>query len=100
MRKSGICPKCSNNQLLHVGAVADTGRSETEVRPMMLAAIFIGTGLLGGGENFARAGQLTAVVCRKCGYTEFYVLDPETITPDGRYVHEIGGAGPSDTPHR
>lgn len=96
MRKSGICPKCSNNLLLHVGAVADTGRSETEVRPMMLAVTIMGF----GNGQLDRAGHLTAVVCRKCGYTEFYVLDPETITPDGKYVHEIGGSGPSSTPHR
>jgi predicted nucleic-acid-binding Zn-ribbon protein len=98
MRKSGICPKCSNNQLLHVGAVPDTGHYN-EIRTMQLAVVLTGYGLL-GGEKLDRAGQLTAVVCRKCGYTEFYVLDPETITPDGKYVHEIGGAGPSATPHR
>jgi predicted nucleic-acid-binding Zn-ribbon protein len=94
MRKSGICSKCSNNQLLHVGAVADTGRSETDVRPMMLAVSIVGFSTLD------RAGHLTAVVCKKCGYTEFYVLDPETITPDGKYIHEIGGASPPTTPYR
>src|ERR1700733_7653394 len=99
MRKSGICLKCSNNQLLHVGAVADTGEYETEIRTMQLAVILTGHGLF-GWEKLDRAGQLPAVVCKKCGYTEFYVLDPESIRPDGKYVHEIGGSSPSDTPHR
>jgi len=96
MRKSEICLKCSNNQLLHVGAVADTGRSDKEMRPMLLALMIMGY----GSEQLTRAGQLTAVVCRKCGYTEFYVADPESITPDGKYVHEIGGPGPSAGPLR
>ena len=97
MRKSGICPKCSNNQLMHVGAVPDIGHYN-EIRPMRLAMAFTGVGWF--GKKVEPAGQLTAVVCRKCGYTEFYVLDPESISPDGEYVHEIGGSGPSATPHR
>jgi predicted nucleic-acid-binding Zn-ribbon protein len=99
MRKTGICLKCSHNQLLYVGAVADTGEFASEIRPMRLAVILTGRGLF-GAEKLGRAGQLSAVVCKSCGYTEFYVLDPESIKPDGEYVHEINGAGPSATPHR
>ena len=98
MRKTGLCTKCQNNQLLHVGAVADTGEWDTEIRPMELAILFQGTGFF-GDEKRTRAGRLSAVVCKKCGYTEFYVLDPQSIVPDNKYVTEI--VGPSGGgPHR
>lgn len=98
MRKTGICPKCTHNQLLHVGAVADTGEFESEIRPMYLAMLFSGTGFF-GDEKTKRAGRLTAVVCKGCGYAELYVLDPQAIKPDGKYVTEISGPV-STTPHR
>ena len=68
MRKTGICSKCTHNQLLHIGAVADTGEFDSEIRPMSLATIFTGYGFF-GDEKLARAGRLTAVVCRRCGYS-------------------------------
>ena len=98
MRKTGICTKCSNNQLLHVGAVADTGEFSSEIREMNLAILFTGVGFF-GDEKRASAGRLSAVVCKKCGYTELYVLDPESIVPDNRYVSEIIGPA-SGGPHR
>jgi hypothetical protein len=98
MRKTGICPKCTHNQLLHVGAVADTGEFDTEIRAMHLAVLFAGEGFF-GDEKLRRAGRLTAVVCKGCGYTELYVLDPQAITPDGKYVSEINGPA-STSPHR
>ena len=99
MRKTGICPKCSNNRLLHVGAVADTGEFPSDIRSMQLAVMVSGHGMF-GGEKLTRAGQLTAVVCKSCGYTELYVLDPDSIKPDGKYVHELNSSAPSSTPHR
>ena len=30
-------------------------------------------------------------MCRGCGFTEFYTVDPEQIPVDGKYVHEIKG---------
>ena len=98
MRKSGICPKCFTNQLLHVGAVADTGEFESEIRPMHLAMLFTGTGFF-GDEKRDRAGRLSAVVCKGCGYAELYVLDPQAIKPDGKYVTELNGPV-STSPHR
>jgi predicted nucleic-acid-binding Zn-ribbon protein len=98
MRKSGICPKCSNNQLLHVGAVADTGEYDSVMRPLYLAMMFTGTGFFGDEKN-ERAGQLTAVVCKGCGFAELYVLDPQNIKPDGKYVTDMSGPT-SSSPHR
>lgn len=98
MRKSGICTKCGHNQLLHVGAVADTGEFESEIRSMHLAVMFTGTGFF-GDEKTTRAGKLSAVVCKGCGFTELYVLDPQSIKPDGKYVTEMSGPTPT-SPHR
>jgi hypothetical protein len=47
MRKSGICPKCSNSQLLHVGTVADAVHVAGTLRPMRLAVVLTGHGLFG-----------------------------------------------------
>jgi predicted nucleic-acid-binding Zn-ribbon protein len=98
MRKTGICPKCTHNQLLHIGMVADKGEFESEVRPLSLAAVFTGHGFF-GDEKRTSAGHLTAVMCRGCGYAELYVADPQSIVPDGKYITEM--SGPQRTsPHR
>lgn len=98
MRKTGICTKCSHNQLLHVSAIADTGEFASEIRAMRLAVVLTGYGMF-GGEKTERAGELSAVVCKRCGYTELYVRDPESIQPDGKYVTELSGPV-STSPHR
>src|SRR5688500_8860284 len=98
MRKTGICAKCSHNQLVHVGAVADTGELDSAIREMHLAIVFVGHGFF-GDEKRERVGKLSAVVCKRCGFTELYVLDPESIRPDNKYVTEMSGPT-STTPHR
>jgi predicted nucleic-acid-binding Zn-ribbon protein len=98
MRKTGICPKCTHNQLVHIGGVADTGDSAFEIRAMHLAIVSTGTSLFGGEER-RRAGRLSAVMCRGCGYTELYVLDPESVQPDGKYITELNGPS-SNEPYR
>lgn len=98
MRKTGICPKCTHNQLLHIGAVADTGEFDTNIRAMHLAIAFTGIGFF-GDEKTQRAGKLSAMMCRRCGFTELYVLDPNMVVPDGKYITEISGPQ-STSPHR
>ena len=98
MRKSGICTKCTSNDLVHVGAVADvSGRHNTTNMEMHLAIMFVGDGFL--GEKTERVGKVSAVVCHKCGYTELYVVDPTSIQPDGKYITSMTGPA-STTPHR
>jgi len=94
MRKTGICPKCTHNRLLHVGAVADTGDDHTELHEMHLAIVFDRKGFF-GDDLVRRAGKLSAVVCKACGYTELYVLDPAELQPDGKYVTELNGPEPT-----
>ncbi|MBS1123250.1 MAG: hypothetical protein H6Q90_5478 [Deltaproteobacteria bacterium] len=98
MRKTGICPKCTHNQLLHVGAIPDTGEVSSQIRELHLAIRFTGHGFF-GDEKLESAGKLSAVVCRGCGFTELYVLDPKAIEPDGKYVTELSGPAPQ-TPFR
>ena len=92
MRDTGICPKCRNNQLVHVGSVADVGHAGG-IAEMYLAVVHVGDGFF--NEIRARAGKLSAVVCRRCGFTELYVLDPDRLQPDGKYITEVTGPSPS-----
>lgn len=94
MRKTGICPKCTHNELVHVGAVADTGEYPSEIRDMYLAVVYMGDGFF-GGEKRERAGKLSAIVCRRCGFTELYVVDPQSLQIDGKYITKINGPDPS-----
>lgn len=93
MRKTGICTKCSYNRLLHVIVADATQPVHRLVEEMHLAVFFVGEGF--SGEKRASVGKLSAVVCRSCGYTEFYVRDPEVMQPDGRYIHELNGPEPT-----
>ena len=98
MRKTGICPKCSHDHTLLVDRIADTGEWETDIRDMHLAVVYQGKRFF-GDEKLERAGKLSAVVCRACGFTELYVKDPERIPVDGTSIVERGPA-PSTGPHR
>lgn len=99
MRKSGICPKCTSNQVLHVGAVADTAGKYGGIHSHMYLAIMVtGQGLLGGDKE-STVGRVSAVMCRQCGFTELYVIDPENVRPDGKYITDLSGPK-STTPHR
>ncbi|MBA3460001.1 MAG: hypothetical protein H0T46_08570 [Deltaproteobacteria bacterium] len=98
MRKTGICPKCNHDHTLLVDRLADTGDYDTVIRDMHLAIVHKGEGWF-GDEKLGRAGQLSAVVCRACGFTELYVKDPERIPADGNTIVERGPA-PSTGPHR
>lgn len=91
MRATNICPKCQGQSILLVRQIPDS------------------TGL-GGAQHIAvvqkspdawwertMAGRLEALVCRACGYTEFYVKDPQSIPVDGKLVSEIS---PRRDPYR
>jgi predicted nucleic-acid-binding Zn-ribbon protein len=98
MRKTGICPKCEHQHTLLVATVADMGEFATEVRPLHVARISMGQRMF-GGEKLAAVGELSAVVCKACGYTELYVQNPGSIPVDGKYVRERGPV-PGTGPHR
>lgn len=92
MRRSGSCPKCNHDQLLHIAHVAETSHHAPALREMYLALTHVGESWF-GEEKRERVGKLTATMCRSCGFTEFYVDDPQSLKPDGRYITETIGPG-------
>lgn len=97
MRKRHVCPKCQHNHILLIESVADSGEFSTELRPLHVAIAFVGEGWL-GGDKVKAAGQLSAAVCKRCGYTELYAKDAPLIPVDGRYVREVIGPDQQDVP--
>lgn len=97
MRKRHVCPKCQHNKILLVASVADELGGNTFPEPLHVAVIPDGMGFF--GAKTAKAGKLSAVVCKQCGYTELYVADPASIPVDGTHVSEVTGPG-SDAPYR
>jgi predicted nucleic-acid-binding Zn-ribbon protein len=96
MRKRHVCPKCRHNHILLIENAADTGESSIEIRPLHVAIAFAGEGWL--GDKVMAAGQLSAAVCKQCGYTELYTKDAPLIPVDGRYVREVIGPDEQNVP--
>jgi hypothetical protein len=105
--RSGRCPKCEHNHILHVVEVADragdaaspklgehpAGFATGTYHPLRIARVANPTaGLLGSEE--AAVGLVEAYVCRRCGFTELYTRGPERIPIDGTRVRELVGPEP------
>lgn len=86
MRHDHACPKCGGTSLLRIGQVPDTGEYASEIRALHIATVVTGKAWLTGGDVLGVAGQLTAWVCRQCGYTELYTLGADQIPIDGKFV--------------
>lgn len=70
MKASGACPKCTSAAIHHSACVMDRGEGN--------AALCLALGRSGPIE--ARdLGQFEVYVCRGCGYSEFYVIDPTEL---------------------
>lgn len=102
--RKGTCPRCQHNRVLHVTQVADRigemGGAKIQPREAACEAgqfeawRLVRMHRLDGGifsEKVQAAGLVTAYVCRSCGYTEFYVRDPDLIPIDNKTVREIVG---------
>ena len=98
MRDSLTCPKCKQFKILFIDRVPDTGEFVSEVRDLHIAVTSTGEGWL--GEKLGRAGKLSAVVCKTCGYTELYTSNPGQIPVDGKYVREEVGPRTGLSPYR
>lgn len=96
MRQTHVCPKCRNDHLLLVAAVPDTGESADPL-PMKVAFAAAKKGFF-SDNTLERVGHLEAVVCRRCGYTELYTRDPESIPVDGKNVREVVGKAHGSPP--
>jgi len=85
VRKTKICPKCQCKKLLLVVAVADWGEGTTTPRQAKLAVRHEGYSFV-GNEKKRAVGNLEAVTCSECGYTEYYVTDAKDLEPDGKNI--------------
>ena len=77
MKKAGRCPKCEGWEISHSETVLDRGYMDSE------HAMSLGTKKTGDRWFSPRvpAGELEAFTCQGCGYTEFYVKDPNALDP-------------------
>jgi hypothetical protein len=105
--RSGRCPKCEHDHILHVVEVADragtTGSPAPGERPEPLAqgtyhplriARIVNPDPRLIGPREAAVGLVEAYVCRRCGFTELYTRGAELIAPDGTQVRELVGPEP------
>jgi hypothetical protein len=79
MRKIHICPRCDHDEIVYVPQIVD--RAGGAVHPL---ALWVGVrrrieARKEKVEYNAPFGQLSAYVCRRCGYTELYVADVEQL---------------------
>ena len=87
MKNSHRCPKCQNHQLLEIPQVNDRSGKQDADNPMYLVS------------TPKRQGLLSAMMCRRCGYTEFYVKNPGSVQPAGKRAIEVNGPE-TGTPYR
>ena len=83
MRKTKTCPKCNCTKLLDIASVADARDGNTV--GAALAIRFEGHSFMGNVKERA-VGELQAVTCSECGYTEFYCAKVDEVKPDGKYI--------------
>lgn len=84
-----MCPRCDHNRILIIAQVPEVAGTGTTI-PMTIATVVTGKTFM-GDDKHGRSGELSAAVCRSCGYTELYVIDPAAIPVDGRMVREVNG---------
>ena len=97
MLKHHVCPKCRHNHILAIASMPD--RDGTSEPGDFRVATVPNTG--GGffSPSTIAAGRLTAAVCRACGYTELYTVNPGNLPIDGTWVRELVGPEP-EGPYR
>lgn len=99
MKKTLLCPKCDGNRILYIHRVADANNHYDRWKPMLLAFCRPDWRTHSNDSSAEAVGELSAGVCRACGYTEFYVKNPEAIEPDGEFIKELVGP-PRGNPYR
>jgi predicted nucleic-acid-binding Zn-ribbon protein len=105
MRTTHVCPKCGNNQLLHVRQVADRlgeayahhlgaepTRGPTSDEPSDQWRLARANKQPHPGKvKMVSVGRVQAYVCRACGFTELYTADVADIPIDGHFVVAVTG---------
>ena len=90
MKKTLQCPKCSERRILEISRVKDKAPGEGGGVLSILSHVKEDGLGLGEWEN---EGVFRAFVCASCGFTEWYVDNPETLPIDGEVIrlHEPAG---------
>ncbi len=91
--RDGQCALCRHNEILEVVAKA---RSDVNILRRLSAAY----GEIGLISTEADQGELLAYVCRKCGYTQWFADDPESIALDAPGIRLLVGAPTPEAPYR
>jgi len=92
MKRSLTCPKCGNTHLLYIAKTADHDRGVFRHAQLAITSELPGCS---PPKYEAAGGEMDAMVCRACGYAEYYVSNPASIPIDGQFVREI--VGPAQT---
>jgi predicted nucleic-acid-binding Zn-ribbon protein len=83
MKQSGLCPKCTGDDLYVVFAVTQPNHDSINgTHTSTLFAIWAETGergFLGPKSKRYEAGRLEAWVCAQCGFTEWYARDANEV---------------------
>ena len=78
--RSGTCPKCGGNEII-VAHPPEFGHGSEEY-PMTVTAQ--PRWVFDGRNPHYGIGEMAVLVCRACGFAEWYVKDPESI-PIGKH---------------
>ena len=89
MRTRHVCSRCDHDRILLIAQVPEVAGTGTTIA-MTIATVVTGKTFM-GDDKLGRSGELSAAVCRSCGYTELYVSEPASIPVDGRMVREVVG---------
>ncbi len=84
--KSGHCPKCHGTEII-LAHPAEYGDSSMEIGPIGVTAE--PRWVMDGRNPRYVKGELVLYVCRACGFTEWYALEPESIPIGEQYRTEI-----------
>lgn len=79
MRNSGRCPKCGWHEIVALPRLVDYQESAI--------AAHVRVDEWSSSGELKVAGKMRALICRSCGFTELYAVDPQKIPVD-----EIEGA--------
>jgi predicted nucleic-acid-binding Zn-ribbon protein len=72
MKISGQCPKCSSREVIR-GTTSSTGDTGGD---LLVSTYQDPTAFVFKGK---RSSSLLAYVCGKCGYVEFYAIEPRVL---------------------
>lgn len=70
MKQTGTCPKCGNRRIFHSPCVMDRGEGNVALCLSIKRRDAI---------HAEEIGQFEVFACRRCGFSELYVVDPKEL---------------------